>query len=72
MTAGHGNGSEQLAHDVNGGHDEDRIQEALQVAADAGGFDFMVGDEYEDHQRPGKFRHQIRRGAPDAKQADEI
>ena len=32
----------------------------------------MVGNEHKYHQTPGKLRHQISRGAPDAKQADEV
>ena len=72
MTAGHRDGGEQLAHDIDGGQDEDGVQEALQVAADAGGLDLVVRNQHEDHQRPGQLCHQVRRGTPDTQQADQV
>ena len=72
MTAGHGDGGEQLTHDIDGQKDKEGIQEALQIRADAGCLDLMVGDQHEHHQRPCKLRHQIGGGAPDAHKADQI
>ena len=72
MTAGHGDGGEQLTHDIDGRQDEKGIQEALQIRADAGGLDLMVGNQHEHHQRPGKLRHQIGGGAPDTHKADQV
>ena len=72
MTAGHGDGGEQLTHDIDGRQDEKGIQEALQIRADAGCLDLMVGNQHEHHQRPGKLRHQIGGGAPDTHKADQV
>ena len=59
-------------HDVDGGHDEDGVKKALQIAANAGGLDLVVGDQHKDHQRPAQLRHQVCRGAPDAQKADQV
>ena len=72
MTAGHGDGGEQLTHDIDGRQDEKGIQEALQIRPDAGGLDLMIGNQHEHHQRPGKLRHQIGGGTPDAHKADQV
>ena len=72
MTAGHADWGEELTHDVDGRHNKNGVQEAFEIPADAGGLDLVVGDENKDHQRPGKLRHQIRRGAPDAHKANKI
>ena len=51
VTAGHADGGKELGHDVDGGHDEDGVKKALQVAANAGSIDLVVGDQQKDHQR---------------------
>ena len=72
VTAGHADGGKELGHDVDGGHDEDGVKKALQVAANAGGLDLVVGDQHKDHQRPAQLRHQVCCGAPDAQKADQV
>ena len=72
MTASHRYRRKKLRHDIDGKHDENRIQKSLQITADAGGLDLVVSDQHKDHQCPGKFRHQVCRWAPDAQQADKI
>ena len=72
MTARHADGGEQLRDDIDGSHNENRVQITLEVAADAAGLDLVISDKHKDHQRPAQFGHEVCGGAPDAQQADEV
>ena len=72
VTAGHADGRCELAQDVERRHDEDRLREALQIIAEAAGPDLGRGDHDEDDERPSGFRGEVRGGAAQPCQADEV
>ena len=72
MTAGHGNGSEALRHDVDGQQDGNGIQETAEVFLDTGGLDLVVCNVHEDDKTPSKLGHQVSGGTPYTDQADQV
>ena len=57
---------------IDGCHDEDRVQQALQVGKDAVGLDLVVHDQHEHHDGPRRLGVQVGCGAPQADDADEV
>ena len=72
MTERHADGGRDLRQHIDGCHDEDRVQQALQIGKDAVGLDLVVHDQHKHHNGPRSLGVQVGRGAPQANDTDEV
>ena len=68
VTERHRDGLKDLAEEVEGRHQEHRVAEALEIAAEAVRLDLIIGDEDKDDQRPAEQDRHIGGRRPEAKQ----
>ena len=71
MTERHGDRGRDLAQDVQRRHDEDRLEEALEVALDAAVLDLIERDQHERDDRPAERGVQVCRGGAHPEQAGQ-
>ena len=72
VTERHADRGGHLRQHIDGCHDEDGVQQTLEVAEDAVRFDLVIHDQNEHHDGPGRLGVQVRRGAPQAHHADQV
>ena len=72
VTEGHADRGGHLRQHIDGRHQEDGVQQALQIGEDAVGLYLVVHDDDEHHDGPGRLSVQVCRGAPQAYHTDQV
>ena len=72
VTERHADGGGYLRQHIDGCHDEDGVQKAFQIRKDAVGLDLVIHDQHEHHDGPGRFGVEVRGGAPQADDTDQV